>query len=262
MILATLLVKNEEEIVEDCILHHLNHGVDKFIVTDNNSDDNTKAIISKFREVIKIIDEPGDGYEQGMWVSRMSVMACDYKPEWVVHLDADEFWYGLKNLKKVPKATGIVYLPFHYYEHLITQEYRHNEFRREMMPYFKVTKSGGRLVHRPHRESWVVQGNHRVMNHPMPTKITVGDHLVMHHYSNRCYDQFERKVIQGGVAYEKYTGDVGDGSHWRMHYQRWKDGTLRQFYEDELFLTQQKIETGLADGTILKFNTQVTEPIL
>jgi glycosyltransferase involved in cell wall biosynthesis len=92
-LIATLLVKNEEDILEHSLKHHIEEQNIQFIIaTDNNSTDNTKKILKSFKEVKIIIDENGSDHDQSKWVTRMAKLATIYDPKWIVHLDADEFW--------------------------------------------------------------------------------------------------------------------------------------------------------------------------
>lgn len=70
----TLLVKNEEELLEQNLIFHKQMGVDGFIVTDNNSTDHTPDILRKYKElgwIKEIIQEPATDYRQKKWVDRM-----------------------------------------------------------------------------------------------------------------------------------------------------------------------------------------------
>lgn len=93
----TLLVKNEEDILEQNLIFHKQKGVDFFIVTDNNSTDKTPEILRKYQEkgwIKEIIEEKATDYRQKVWVDRMVWRAKTvYKADWVINADADEFWY-------------------------------------------------------------------------------------------------------------------------------------------------------------------------
>ena len=97
-LIMTLLVKNEEELLEKNLLFHKAMGVDAFIVTDNNSADGTYGIIEKYRRkgwVVDVIRETATGYEQKEWVDRMIWRAkMSFGADWVINADADEFWYA------------------------------------------------------------------------------------------------------------------------------------------------------------------------
>ena len=70
-IIATLLVRDEEDVIKQNIEHHINQGVSGFIITNNSSKDNTLEILSKFPEVLEIINEPETDYDQAKWVTKM-----------------------------------------------------------------------------------------------------------------------------------------------------------------------------------------------
>ena len=95
-LIMTLLVKNEAELLEQNLRFHRAMGVDAFIITDNNSTDETPAIIQEFVEkgwVIESIKETDTGYQQKKWVDRMVLLARKHGADWVINADADEFWY-------------------------------------------------------------------------------------------------------------------------------------------------------------------------
>ncbi|MFT6106748.1 MAG: glycosyltransferase involved in cell wall biosynthesis [Rickettsiales bacterium] len=57
-LVMTLLARNEEDIIEECIKFHLSHGVDFIIATDNGSIDGTRDVFLKYQEkgVLHLID--------------------------------------------------------------------------------------------------------------------------------------------------------------------------------------------------------------
>lgn len=224
MIIATLLVKNEEDIIDEFMQFHLTHGVDGIIVTDNGSSDKTKEIIAKYPEVLEVIDEPANDYQQSAWVTRMARLACKFKPDWVVHLDADEFWHGLPSVYGM--KAGVVFLE-NFYEHPpLNRDYRGIKDR----PYYYARPKPlqyGRLIHSPSDNVVVAQGNHNVLN--VKGVISYTESISVHHYSNRTFEQFTRKAIQA-ECYNNYKGSANDGSHWRKYHQLWKDGKLRDYY--------------------------------
>lgn len=69
----TLLVKNEEGMLEENLQFHKAMGVDGFIITDNNSTDSTPDIIRKYKQkgwIKEVIEEKATNYEQKDWVDR------------------------------------------------------------------------------------------------------------------------------------------------------------------------------------------------
>lgn len=97
-IVMTLLVKNEEDMIERHLQYHKQMGVDAFIVTDNNSTDHTPEILARYVKkgwIVEVIEEKSSGYEQKKWVDRMAWLAkTKYHADWIINADADEFWYA------------------------------------------------------------------------------------------------------------------------------------------------------------------------
>ena len=80
----TLLVKNEEELLEQNLIFHKQMGVDGFIVTDNNSTDHTPDILRKYKElgwIKEIIQEPATDYRQkNGWIVWFGVLKLFFMP--------------------------------------------------------------------------------------------------------------------------------------------------------------------------------------
>ena len=78
-LIMTLLVRDEEDIIEKNIRFHLNHGVDFIIATDNGSVDGTRGILKKYENkgLLHLIDEKNQDYSQAEWVNRMGKLAYE-----------------------------------------------------------------------------------------------------------------------------------------------------------------------------------------
>ena len=135
----TLLARNEEDVVEENLLYHLNRGVDFVVATDNASDDSTREVLADFERqgVLHLIDEPEHSYNQGVWVTRMARLAAtDFGADWVLNNDADEFFWPESGsladvLAEIPERFGVLTVP-----------------RTNFLP--RPESRGGRLVRRPH----------------------------------------------------------------------------------------------------------------
>lgn len=114
-------VKDEGDILEETLRYHAAQGVDIFIVTDNGSTDNTPEILARWEQAGRahVINEPSkDFYDKAhWWVTRMARLAAtEHGCDWVLHCDADEFWWPVEgNLKSafeaIPDRYGIVVGP-------------------------------------------------------------------------------------------------------------------------------------------------------
>jgi hypothetical protein len=120
-VVMALKVRDEEDVLHDVLRYHHAQGVDFFIVTDNASTDSTPEILGRWVDagLARVIEEPSPelrerGHE---WVTRMAQLAAtEHGADWVVHGDADEFWWPLEGtikdaLAAVPDEYGVVLGP-------------------------------------------------------------------------------------------------------------------------------------------------------
>jgi glycosyltransferase involved in cell wall biosynthesis len=109
MLAAVSTIRNEEDIIEFCIYHFLQQGVDYVLLQNNASTDKTLEIITEMAkndDRIIVYNDDGD-YHSSQALSFLAEEARKLKCEWVIPFDADELWgstNGLKNdLKNVDK---------------------------------------------------------------------------------------------------------------------------------------------------------------
>jgi hypothetical protein len=115
-LVMTLLARDEADIVDEQITFQLNAGVDFVIATDNRSEDGTTEILESHAKAghLHLIREESEYLQQAEWITHMGRMAAaDFGADWVIHSDADEFWWprgdSLKDvLESIPKRYGIV----------------------------------------------------------------------------------------------------------------------------------------------------------
>jgi Glycosyl transferase family 2 len=120
-VVMALKVRDEEDVIESVLRYHSAQRVDFFIVTDNASTDRTPEILGRWVEAgrARVISEPSrELRERGAeWVTRMARLAAtEHGADWVVHGDADEFWWPLEGdiksaLAAVPAEFGVVLGP-------------------------------------------------------------------------------------------------------------------------------------------------------
>jgi len=120
-LVMTLKVRDEEDVIEQNLRFHRALGVDFFVVMDNGSVDSTPEILARYADAglaHVLRDETGDLRALGAeWYTRMARMAAtEFEADWVVHNDADEFWWPLtgdlkKALAVIPERFGAVVAP-------------------------------------------------------------------------------------------------------------------------------------------------------
>src|SRR5262249_17527932 len=94
----------------------LNAGVDFVIAMDNRSQDGTTEILESYAKDghLHLIRQAGEYLRQAEWITEMGRQAAtDYAADWVLHSDADEFWWprgqSLKDvLASIPARYGVV----------------------------------------------------------------------------------------------------------------------------------------------------------
>jgi Glycosyl transferase family 2 len=115
-LVMTLLARDEADVVDAQIAFHLNAGVDFVIAMDNLSRDGTTEILESYARDghLFLIREDSEYLQQAEWITRMGRLAAtEFAADWVIHSDADEFWWprgeSLKDvLGSIPERYGIV----------------------------------------------------------------------------------------------------------------------------------------------------------
>jgi hypothetical protein len=114
-------IRDEGDVLEDNLRFHHALGVDHFIVTDNGSTDETVDILARYEEagLLTVIRAPDTDYreEGARWMTEMARIAVtELGADWVVHTDADEFWWPIEGslkqvLASVDQRYGVLIAP-------------------------------------------------------------------------------------------------------------------------------------------------------
>jgi len=260
-LVMTLLVRNEEDILEAHLAYHLAQGIDFFIITDHNSTDRTPDILSKYRQagVAEVLHQSDPGYYQGEWVTSMARRAAtEYGADWVINSDADEFWWPCQGdlrttLEAIPASCGIVAAPRHnfrpnaeergqFVDRMTVRDAVSTNYLGESLP--------PKVCHRGHPDVVVAQGNHDV-HCPGFHERFEDEPIIIFHYPIRSYRQFERKIANGGPAWEKSERiPLEIGKTWRVMYDDFSRGKLFDYYQQSI-VDEDRIRRGVEEGTLL-----------
>lgn len=242
-LIMTLLVKNEEDILEKNLLFHKKMGVDGFIITDNNSSDRTPEIIQKYKEkgwIVEVIENKETNYNQKIWVDRMIWKAkSKYKADWVINADADELWYAPSGDLKTELALTTANVlacevkcvypeenkPFWQWNQIV--EVVDDPERYHLSRYSLFARQNKKVIHRTTGYLQISMGNHKVKMFP---KKTATSNICIYHYNIRGKQAFLNKMINGGRQLEQNPSKHG-GRHWRYFYQLHKQGLLEDEYD-------------------------------
>lgn len=260
-LILTLLVRDEEDIIRENILFHLNHGVDFIIATDNKSVDSTPEILKEFEKqgVLEYIFEPADDYSQWKWVTRMARLAATkYHADWVINADADEFWFphqgSLKDaLAKIPKDISVVGVKRN---NFVTVNRKHKHFYMDMLYREKVSLNSmdeplpGKVCHRAFKNVVVRQGNHYIAQ-PENLQVANKSEIEILHFPVRSFPQFENKIKLGGAAIQRNNElDKTICKTWRNLYDEYRENGLEHYYQSQV-MTKGDIEEGLKNGSLI-----------
>jgi len=261
-LVMTLLARNEEDIIRQNILYHLEMGVDFVIATDNLSVDGTVDILKEFEAqgVLYLIREEQDAFNQHVWVTRMAHLAqSKFNADWVIHSDADEFWWPRNGtlgdaLREVPDYYSVVQAPLLNFASRLPDEsepwYRRMVYRATALPPGFGRQTLTKVCHRPLEGIQIGLGNHNVVQ-PVGVKAMTVSPIEILHFSRRTYAQFERKVLIGGAAVER-NSDLPETTctHWRKLSDLLKHEGLREYYEHSS-LTDKLVRRSISNGRLV-----------
>ena len=262
---VTLLVRDEVDVVAATVEHHLAQGADVVVATDNGSVDGTAEVLAEYAAagVVDLIHEPDHTYRQAEWVTRMARRAAaDHGADWVVHVDADEFWVPRDRsatlrdvLAAVPQEYGsVVARRTDLVARRGTPERawpRRLRWRNLATVSERGTPLAPKVCHRADAGVLVAQGNHAVTRADGSVLAPLPDEPVdVLHVPLRSWEQFRRKIDNGGSAYAANT-ELGPevGWHWRADYERLQAGRLEETYRERLPSSADLLR-GLRAGTI------------
>jgi len=262
MLVMTLLVRDEQQMLKANLDYHFAQGVDFAIVTDHGSTDATPEILREYesRGLVRVFRVEGDQHHQSRRVTRMARLAAvEHEADWVINNDADEFWWPIVGsladlFEAIPEHYGQIEAsrnnflprpgdgdePFH--QRLIVRERKsRNLIGGPLEP---------KVAHRGHPEVVVAPGNHSISGGELaPTQL--GGLLEVMHFPMRSLAQFERKVLAIGVGYESLpfrSHEVGRDQLELLAVQR--AGGLSDYFADRV-LSDDELATGLRSGELI-----------
>jgi hypothetical protein len=95
------MVRNEIDVIEFCIEHHLAQGLDYIFICDNGSTDGTLEYLknkSSSDSRVILYEEAGNFHQEKI-INKLSALAYENNCQWVVPFDADELWFSEDTLK-------------------------------------------------------------------------------------------------------------------------------------------------------------------
>lgn len=200
MIFGVSMVRDEADIIGETVANLIAQGIERFLVLDNNSTDDTAAILARFPQV-EVIPDPEVGYYQAAKITALARQALDAGATWIVPFDADEHWYSstgtlAETFAAQPERVGV----------LTATTWSQWGPYREIVPH-----PFPKVAFRAHPHALMAQGAHDV-GHPLAR---VDGLLCIRERQYRTFAQFVRKVRNGKEAYDASDLPEWEGAHWR-----------------------------------------------
>lgn len=223
-VVMTLVVRDEDDIVEQMLTYHLNAGVDHVIATDHRSDDRTTEILRRFERegALTYIREDRLSISQGEVTTAMARRAAaEFGADWVIPADADEFWWSREGslhdaLGSIPIWYGVIRAPW---RHFLLRPDDRREFhermtlrRRPVLDLESVYQRQVKVLFRAHPAVRVENGNHGLLRSPglglrgwYPVEVL--------HFPARSTAQVARKFNTAGRAFRGRHLSAGASYH-------------------------------------------------
>jgi glycosyltransferase involved in cell wall biosynthesis len=245
------MVRNEADIIRVNVLYHLSIGFDRLLIVDNGSTDGTDLILRGLGKDPRVrwTREPGP-FRQGLIFTQLAREAFKEGADWVAPVDADDFWYPLRNdFKSTLASSSASVLRVQHIDFVQRREQRESSFdnlcymtrkvaepiqRREgyedllaanQISYIELARMP-KTISRSSEDIRMVKGAHRVDG--VDSRVQETDEIVLLHAPLRSLAQLEAKAdtaIRRGSQ-----GALTSGRGW--HARRWQrlkeEGRLEQ----------------------------------
>jgi hypothetical protein len=258
-LVLTLLARDEVDVIDDHLKYHLNAGVDFVIATDNLSEDGTTEVLESYARDghLHLIREDSPYLRQADWVTRMARLAAgEFGADWVIHSDADEFWWprgeSLKEvLASIPARYGIVRSLL---RHFVPRPDGESSFAERMIVRMSPSapindprslfRPNLKVVHRGDSNVNVSIGTQRLIDSPL-VPLRGWYPIEFFHFPVRSLAQCERKYAHQQTA---------PGQTPSPYYDRVRslieEGRVQELYAS-LLVDDDALERGLQDGSLV-----------
>lgn len=93
------IIKNESPYIKEWIDFHIQLGVDRFIIFDNDSEDNIATVLEPYIELGKVIYIKFPGNKVQVSAYNLACLLSRKNTNWLALIDADEFLFSPLNVK-------------------------------------------------------------------------------------------------------------------------------------------------------------------
>jgi hypothetical protein len=274
-LVMTLVVRDEDDVIDASLTYHLGRGVDFFIATDHDSQDGTTEILERYAREghLHLIRETGEDFAQDRWQTQMARLAAtEFGADWVINADADEFWCPaagtLKDLfAAVPPQFSVVRAAK---PEFIPRPGEEGFFADRLVVREVLSTARPKVAHRGLPNIIVGRGCHGVRidgENPSSTKDYRSEGILrqayppvrIFHFPVRSYAQFEKMVrnrmrvqkkgkatyLGGWLSGEKHPSDPDEQRS--ALFRAYEEGRLAEFYASKL-VDDEAVGAGIREG--------------
>ena len=243
------MIRNEVDIIRVNVLYHLSIGFDRLLIVDNGSTDGTDLILRGLGKDPRVrwTREPGP-FRQGRIFTQLAREAFKEGADWVAPVDADDFWYPLRNdFKSTLASSSASVLRVQHIDFVQRREQRESSFddlcymtrkvaepiqRREgyeallaanQISYIELARLP-KTISRSSEDIAMVKGAHRVDG--VDSRVQETDEIVLLHAPLRSLAQLEAKADTAIRRGSKGTLTSGRGWHARRWRRLKEEGSL------------------------------------
>jgi Glycosyl transferase family 2 len=258
-LVMTLLARDEADVIDAQLRFHLNAGVDFVIAMDNRSQDGTTEILESYTRDghLHLITEDSEYLQQAEWTTRMGRLAAtDFGADWVIHSDADEFWWprgeSLKDvLASIPARYGVVRALL---RHFVPRPDGEGSFAERMTLRMSAQapindprslfRPNLKVVHRADPNVTVSIGTQRLIDASL-VPLRGWYPIEFFHFPVRSLEQCKRKYEHQQIAPGQTPSPYYDRARTFL-----ADGRIDEFYES-LVVDADSLGRGLEDGSLV-----------
>ena len=254
-IVQTLVVRDEVDIVGEQIAYHLNAGVDFVIASDHDSRDGTTDVLESYARAghLRLFRRTGQMQDSAWRTAMARLAATEYRADWVINTDADEFWmprYGTLGdvFADVPERIGVVWALT---RHFVPRPDDGQSFAERMTVRFSSAaplndptsayRPHAKAAHRADPDVVVFYGSHDVRS--SATRLPGWYRADVLHFPFRNQAQWERKGVRRARV------DKSLGQYVRA-YEAAETGRIENVYAS-LVVDDTAVERGTKDGSLV-----------
>jgi hypothetical protein len=262
-LVMTILLRDEEDILEAQLAYHLAAGVDFVVATDHRSSDSSPEILARYERAgcAHVIREECEEFHESEWVTRMARFAAtELGADWVINSSADEFWWPTRGslreaLAAVPARCGVLgafirsFLPGSgtgpFWERMTFRLAPAAPINDPTSFFRPVPK----VVHRATPDVRVARGSHALLSKGL-IPFSGWHPIEVLHFPTRTPQQLGSKAMHLTEAFAQPGSRAGTGYHAKA-LAALREGHLKGHYAS-LGLDREALERGLAAGSVVR----------